>query len=184
MFESWEVGGIRLRPWEPEDAEAVFALVEAERERLRRWLPWVDHTDSAYDISDFIRRSRNDSLEGRSVVLGMFEDGCVIGGVGAAIGVHGADEADIGYWVVSSAEGRGVVTAAVLRLVAWLFEEGMHRITIRAAVDNTRSRAVAERLGFTFEGVLREALFLDGRHRDAALYSLLRGEWSEPRSGA
>lgn len=183
MFESWEIGGVLLRPWEPEDAEAVFALVAAERERLRRWLPWVDDTESAYDIAEFIRRSRSESLEGRALVLGMFEGGSVIGGIGAAIGVHGADEADIGYWVVSGAEGRGVVTAATSRLVAWLFEEGIHRITIRAAVDNARSRAVAERLGFTFEGVLREALFLDGRHRDAALYSLLRGEWPGPGSG-
>ncbi len=58
----------------------------------------------------------------------------------------------------------------------------MHRITIRARTDNVRSRAVAERLGFTFEGVMREALLVQEDHHDAALYSLLRNEW--PRDGA
>jgi RimJ/RimL family protein N-acetyltransferase len=56
-------------------------------------------------------------------------------------------------------------------------ERDMHRITIRAAVENRRSRAVAKRLGFTLEGILRGSLLLDGEHTDAALYSLLVPEW-------
>jgi ribosomal-protein-serine acetyltransferase len=65
-------------------------------------------------------------------------------------------------------------------LVALGFEQlGLHRITICAGVENKKSRAVIERLGFTQEGVMREAVPVGGRFYDAVLYSILEAEWRE-----
>jgi ribosomal-protein-serine acetyltransferase len=50
-------------------------------------------------------------------------------------------------------------------------------VVIEAVVDNTRSRAIPERLGFTQEGILREAKRIRGRFEDAALYSMLASDW-------
>jgi ribosomal-protein-serine acetyltransferase len=101
----------------------------------------------------------------------------VVGAVGAAIGPLNFDEADVGYWITKAREGRGDASTATRHLVEWLFAmRDMYRITIRAALENVRSRAVAERLGFSYEGVLRGSLLLQGEHMDAALYALLHPE--------
>jgi RimJ/RimL family protein N-acetyltransferase len=97
-----------------------------------------------------------------------------------SIGMHRLSdegECDLGYWVATPARGRGVATRAVRLLSGWLFDQlPVERIVIRTEPDNTASRAVAEAAGFSFEGVLRSYLVLDGIRRDAASYSLLRGE--------
>ena len=134
------------------------------------WLDWAAGSDwdPRQEIQGFDDLSK----------FGLFEDERVLGGFGATIGALTYDEADIGYWLAADAQGRGLATECSRRLIDWLLDErDMHRITIRARTDNTRSRAVAERLGFTFEGVLREALLVQEAHHDAALYSLLRSEW-------
>ena len=62
-------------------------------------------------------------------------------------------------------------------LSAWVFDNlAADRIEIHAEPDNAASRLVAERVGFTFEGVLRSYIVNKGVRRDAASYSLLRGE--------
>jgi RimJ/RimL family protein N-acetyltransferase len=58
------------------------------------------------------------------------------------------------------------------------FEElGFHKITLRIAVGNHASQRVAEKLGFSQEGVLREELLIRGRWIDHLLYSLLDHEF-------
>ena len=97
-------------------------------------------------------------------------------------GYHGIDRVNrataIGYWVAARHEGKGVVTATVRALVDQAFGEwGLDRVTIEAAVENRRSRAIPERLGFTQEGVLRDSQLVGGRYHDGALYALLAPEW-------
>ena len=84
---------------------------------------------------------------------------------------------ELGYWVAREARGRGVATRAVRMLSAWAFENlPTDLIEIHAEPDNAASRRVAERVGFRFEGVLRSYFVNKGVRRDAASYSLLRGE--------
>ena len=82
---------------------------------------------------------------------------------------------DIGYWLAREARGRGVMTRAVRLLSAWAFGELLvDRIEIIVDPRNASSRAVAERAGFRFEGVLRSYVVIKDRRRDMAMYSLLR----------
>jgi ribosomal-protein-serine acetyltransferase len=101
--------------------------------------------------------------------------------VGVA-GFHGVDwthrNASIGYWLAQDAQGRGTMTEAVRALVDHAFGElELNRVEIRLDVENARSMALAERLGFRREGTLREAMLLAGAFRDDAVYSVLASEW-------
>ncbi len=105
------------------------------------------------------------------------------------VGAHDIDEkeghAAIGYWLAAEAAGRGLMTRSVRLLLAVLFEDlGLERVEIRCAMGNRPSCAVAERLGFQFEGILRSAQRLQGKFADMRVYSMLAAEWRALGGGA
>jgi ribosomal-protein-serine acetyltransferase len=92
----------------------------------------------------------------------------------------------IGYWLAQGAEGGGTMTQAVSALVDHALREWrLNRVEIRADVENVRSRALAERLGFRQEGTLRQAIRLADGYHDDALYAMLAQDWPavEPPRG-
>jgi ribosomal-protein-serine acetyltransferase len=87
--------------------------------------------------------------------------------------------ATIGYWLSEHMRGRGVMSRAVRGLVDYGFGQlGLNRQVIAAATENQASRKVAERLGFRFEGIAREAEWIYGRKVDHAVYAMLASEWT------
>lgn len=69
--------------------------------------------------------------------------------------------------------GKGLTTAAVVALSRWALDSGMERVELRIAPENLASRRVAERAGFHFEGVLRNAGFTHDGRIDLMMFSLL-----------
>lgn len=165
-----------IQPFTVEDAEELFALVDANRERLARWFPWVDGSTGPQTQRTFIERciASETDLEGNGIWVGAE----LAGGIGMSVDVIG-NSAEIGYWLDARFERRGLVTRGCALFIEHGFRVmGLHRIMIRAAVDNARSRAVAERLGFTQEGVGRESGRVGGgRYVDLVEYGLLDREW-------
>ena len=170
--------GAVLRRLVIDDLDEIWDLVQRERERLAVWMPWASTLETATidDERQWLESvcSNEGTLEG----CGVFLDGRFVGGVGLMPDRWGIG-AEIGYWIGSAHEGRGFVTSAVRVLVDVGFEElGRHRIFIRAGVENLRSRAIPERLGFTREGTERGAGRGSGGYYDSVVYSMLRDEWS------
>ena len=170
--------GAVLRRLTIEDLDEIWALIEVERARLETWMPWVDATRTIDDQRRWLESVANDqgTLDG----CGIFVDGRYAGGVGLRwdpFRVRG----EIGYWIAAAEEGRGLVTRAVRALIGVGFGDlGLHRIEIRAGVDNTRSRAIPERLGFVREGIERGGERGSKGFYDLVVYSILEDEW--PRS--
>ncbi len=72
-------------------------------------------------------------------------------------------------------QGKGIVTACCRAVAAHAFSElKLHRVVIRCAVENHRSRAIPERLGFSFEGIARQSEWLYDHFEDVAVYALLQ----------
>ncbi|MBI5156739.1 MAG: GNAT family N-acetyltransferase [Acidimicrobiia bacterium] len=174
--------GMVLRPYRLEDAPALFAAVDTDRERLLRWMPWVPHSTTVETFVEFITAARRQEDDGVAFHRGLFDGTTVAGSCGATVDLVNR-AAEIGYWLGGAYEGRGVITEAVGLMLGFLFDDyAVHRVVIRAAVENVRSRAVAQRYRFTEEGILREALILDEVPTDAVISSLLEDEWrSRPR---
>jgi ribosomal-protein-serine acetyltransferase len=170
--------GAVLRPYREEDAPELTSVVAANRAHLARWMPWAA-TYGHQDSLDYIAGTRaqleaGDGFEGAIVV-----DGEIVGGAG----FHAVDKLNrttsIGYWLAAEAQGSGLMTATVRALLDHVFgARDLHRVVIEAVVDNVRSRAIPERLGFTQEGIARQAKLLRGRYEDAALYAMLAPEWA------
>jgi ribosomal-protein-serine acetyltransferase len=162
-----------------EHADRLFHLIDQDRERLREWLPWVDYERAPADSLTYIRRAQQQFAENESLQLGIFYQDQLAG----TIGCHTIDWPDrsveIGYWLSSSCEGRGVMTRACRRLVSYVFASlTLNRVEIQCATANRKSRAIPERLGFVQEGIRREGEWLNDHFVDLVLYGMLAREWS------
>ena len=164
-----------LRSVEIKDVEALFLVVDGHRSHLRPWLPWVDQTRSSDDTRAFVEMSIENEKNGSGLAAIIENRSGVCGVVGLdSIDVKNGSS-DIGYWLREDVQGRGLATRAVACVIEYAFATlGLNRLSIRAAPENRRSRAVAERLGFQEEGILREAERHGDRFTDVVSYSLLR----------
>ena len=163
---------------EPHMAESLTELVRANLPRLRPWMPWAVDDYSIDHCKVWIQKSLSDfAADGRFGALILFE-----GKPAGSIGFHNLDtvnrSAEIGYWVGEEFEGRGIITRCCRALIDHLFDTvGLNRVQINCNVDNVKSRAVPERLGFKLEGVHRQVEFLHDKFGDWAVYAMLREEW-------
>jgi RimJ/RimL family protein N-acetyltransferase len=166
--------GVVLRPWRLEDVPAVTAACQDPE--VARWLAFVPQPYTEGDARFYIR----DCLaagEGRTpFAITDAESGEVIGSIDMRI--NRMDTGHVGYWLAAEARGRGLTTAALVALSRWGFKElGLGRIELVTDPDNIASQRVAEKAGFTREGVLRSILVnRDGTRRDGVMFSLLPGE--------
>jgi ribosomal-protein-serine acetyltransferase len=171
-------GGATLRLFEEADADELFALTDRNRAHLEPWMPWIPATRSPEDTLAFIRLTRRQVADNDGLQVAILRDGTIAG----VAGYHRVDWANratsIGYWLSADAQGRGTMTEAVRALVDHAFVEwGLERVEIQAAVDNARSRAIPERLGFREEGVRRHAERVGDRWHDLAVYAMLAADW-------
>jgi ribosomal-protein-serine acetyltransferase len=168
--------GAMVRAYRIEDLDAIWGAIEQERDRIGPWMPWVESTVRRDDERAWLERIVADrSTEG----LGIWVEGEFAGGIGLAAEPFGI-AAEIGYWIRERFEGRGFVTRACEALIGYAFDTlGVHRVAIRAGVENVRSRAIPERLGFTFEGIHREEGRGSRGFYDLNMYGLLDREWRQ-----
>jgi ribosomal-protein-serine acetyltransferase len=171
-------GGGHLRLFEESDAEEMYALVDANRAHLEPWMPWVPLVQSPEDQLEFIRASRRQVAENNGFQVGVVTAGGALAGTAGFHAVSWLNRAtSIGYWLAADHQGRGAMTETVRALVDHAFGVWeLHRVEIAAAVDNARSRAIPERLGFREEGVRRDAERHGDRYLDLVVYGLFAGD--------
>lgn len=172
---------VLLRPYREEDAPALWEAIEESRRDLEPWLPWVRSYDRPDVALESVIRHKARWLLREDLTMGIFDPsaGRLLGGTG----LHRIDwttrKFEIGYWLRSSAQGKGYVTDAVRALTRTAFDLlDAARVEIRMDARNERSRRVPERLGFTHEATLRRSMRDgDGHLRDTHVYALIREEY-------
>jgi ribosomal-protein-serine acetyltransferase len=163
---------------QPHMASDLTVVVRENLAHLARWVPWAvdDYSDekSLEWIEMILREFAADGPFGTVIVC----DGKFAG----TIGFHNLDKknqsTELGYWLAKEFEGRGIITRCCRAFLDYLFDTmRLNRVQINCNVDNVKSRAIPQRLGFTLEGIHRQAEFLHGKFGDWAVYSILREEW-------
>ena len=160
------------------DAEALFELTNRSRDMLREWLLFVDDVKTVKDTERFIQDAMRLYAENNGLQAGIYYEGKLAG----VIGYHQINKehnwTSIGYWLGSDFVGKGLVTNSMRAFIDYAFDYlKVHRIEVRVAVGNIRSRTIPKILGFKEEGRLREAQWLHNRHVDQVVYGLTVTEW-------
>ena len=171
---------VALRVLREDDAAELFALTDKNRAYLRCWLPWVDLVTSEEDSRSFLATVTAQREEGRGPTFGVLREGALAGVVGYLPVDRVNRIGEIGYWLAPQLQGRGIMTQSCRFVVRYGFLTlDLNRIQIAAGTENLESRAIPERLGFKFEGILRARENLYGTFIDHAMYALLRNEFDE-----
>ena len=167
----------------PGDGPVLNAAVCDSLESLRPSMPWAQVAPTLDQSEAECRRQHAQYRLRENLTLFIFERG-VDGEEGLFVGGSGLHRIDwtvprfeIGYWCRVGFEGRGLITEAVVAVSRMAFDGlNARRVEIRMSGDNERSRRVAERAGFTFEGLLRrDSLTPQGEARDTRVYARVRG---------
>lgn len=165
---------------EEKHAPEMFALIEANRESLRQWLPWVDTTLTLDDTKTFIMRATDQFYSDTGIHCAVFYEGRMAGVIGCVKMDLGNRTCEIGYWLGDTYRGMGIMTTVCEAMLEYLFESMLlNRAEIRCAPENIKSIAVPIRLGFKKEGVVRQAAWLNDRFIDLAVYGMLAEDWNE-----
>lgn len=173
-----------LRPLTTDDTRALFAVLGANSAHLDPWLRWSGRIKTVADVQHYLDRFTQKWAYGDGFHAGIWMGDDLAGGLVCHNINRESRKSEIGYWLAKDYVGRGLATLAARAALRYLFDvEKMHRVEIQCAVDNVRSRAIPERLGFTFEGILRESEWLTTQFADHAVYSMLDREWEAMNSG-
>lgn len=165
---------LELQPSDPKMFDGLWSAIETSLPELARWLPWaVDPNPD--DTREFLAKASQAWESGSDRHFTVFKDGEFCGqcSLDHVDGWHRS--AEIGYWMRSDLCGHGFMTEAATAVVIYGFwTAGLHRIELRAGVDNIGSQRIAERLGFQQEGVLRNGGLGSEGYYDSYVYGLLK----------
>jgi len=171
---------VTLRPLAVEDAAELLGALEESREHFFPWLGFADRLHTVEDCHDHIARAQADWLRGDCYSFGVRDPatGRLLGGVDLFRRDRSTSRFSIGYWLRASAEGHGSMSAAVRMVTRFAFARaGAHRVEIACDARNTRSAAVAKRLGFRLEGRLRNQMWsTEGQPQDRLIFALTPDE--------
>ena len=167
-------GETALRPWRDSDLHAI--VVACQDPEIARWtrVPWP------YGQADARRYllARFDAIHcGTSApfaIVARADQNTLFGSISLMAPEWPDRRAEVGYWLARDARGHGHASRAVRLICAWGFQAlGLERIDLLAASANGASQRVAERAGFTREGVLRSYMVGTEGRQDMVAFGLL-----------
>lgn len=160
-------------------AEALFKVVDANREFLGQWLGWVHNLNTLEDANAFVERDCTAVGAGTRISLLITYKGELAGGINLVITSTEHKKAEIGYWLAQAFNGKGLMTRSAQFLTDFgLRYLGLNRIIIRCAIGNVKSQAIPERIGYTREAMSRASYLVDDEFQDVYIYSMLADEWT------
>lgn len=176
---------LTLRRFNRKDADPIHDAVMASLPELSRWLPWAHSNYVRDDAAAYIRESSSSWREGKAfdyAVRSPNDPTRHLGNISIWHVSRLGKVGEIGYWVRTDSASNGIATEATSAMLRQGFETlKLHKITLRIAVGNEGSLRVAEKLGFTREGILREELRVGGRWLDHVIFSMLDHEHKASR---
>ncbi|EAV39176.1 ribosomal protein acetylating enzyme [Oenococcus oeni ATCC BAA-1163] len=180
VLSSFQIGQQMIKLVFPEEkqAEKLFEIIETDRKALSEWMPWTKNIKSKKDEIEFINYAREKNAKYQLLELAIIAENQPIG----MIDLHSIDRddrrAEVGYWMFSKYQGKGIMTESLKHLLSIAFDElDLNKIIVMADSKNEKSRAIPQRLGFRQEGTLKEEIFMNKQFRDLDVFAITTSEY-------
>lgn len=158
------------------DKDLIYEAIDGNREFLGEYVDFIKNM-SEKELESLLKNWEAMHILGRGFQVGLFENDKYIGQCNVTIDSYD-NRGEIGYWLVEGATGRGIMTRAVDQIGSFAFKfHDLNKISIKCVETNEKSLAIAKRLGYIYEGTLREHQKLNGVYRNLQVFSKLRREW-------
>lgn len=177
-------GRMLLEPLTDKHTDPMWRAIQESMPELRPFMFWATEKHSYRDQMKFIAEMQVARMEGRDYVyITTLPDGRFAG----SVGLHHVNKdhryGELGFWMNTEFQRRGICTAMAARLLRYAFEElKLHRVYMRHALENEASAAVIRKLGMVAEGRAREEMWVAGRWVTHLTYSLLEQEFPVHRA--
>jgi len=174
-----------VRPFRAGDGAALYEAIQESLEHIKPWLPFGPSHKCPDDSEEYVRSAAARWITRKDMPAAVFD--IATGRFLGATGLHRIDwetpSFEIGYWLRKTAVGHGYMTEAVWLLCEVCFTTlGAQRVEIYAGTGNTASAAVARRLGFECEGVMRNTKRITtGELIDMYIFSMIPQEFERLR---
>ncbi|RFS23435.1 N-acetyltransferase [Chitinophaga silvatica] len=169
---------IVLKQLQEQDAPLVYQQIDASRKNLRKFLPWVDYNTNVEHSLRFIQMMERKADDQDAIAFGIWADQVFVGVIDLHCWDHALNKAEIGYWLGTAYQGKGIVTAATKALITFAFKQlRLNKIEIRFVLQNQKSGQIPIKLGFAKEGILRHSAKLHGQFTDMVVMGILKSDW-------
>lgn len=165
---------IRLKPPAKEYNSTLYNVIKFNQDYFSQFMAWPKYVTNEADTANFLDNClvghRKDLTKTYVILL---DDN--------PIGILSFNQIDktnktayIGYWLDSRLQGKGIMTQAINALTRYYAENRIiKRFVIKCSVNNNKSNQVANRCGFSYEGTLKQAEYLNGIYHDQNIYALI-----------
>jgi ribosomal-protein-serine acetyltransferase len=159
-------------------SQEIYDLIDKDRDYLGQWLSWVPKVQSCDDVKQNLRDRIDGYNTGTSASFYVVYNNVIVASVGFITINKNDKKGEIGYWISSQYQGKGIVSKSVKACISYGFEKlALNKIIIQCARGNSRSINLAGKLGFGIEGVLKEDRIRNNRYHDTFYFSLFKKEY-------
>jgi len=169
----------------PYSVEAVFKLVEQNRDYLAVYLSWVEQTTNSAQVLENVKKALISFSEKKSIDYLVIENQEIIGRISIWLVDEGTSTYEIGYWIIERKKNLGIMSSCVREVIDIGIEYlDAKKYEIACIVENIGSNRIAQKNGFKLEGTKRNAIKVNGKLYNMNQYGLLREEWKGHRTKA
>ena len=174
-----------MRPATIADAAALASLVQENAVYLNTFLPKVASLSTVDACIAHLQYVMEASAQDEVLEWHIFSSDKLCGAIRLNKIEMGNHKASIAYYIGESCQGQGLASSSVRAVLGYCFDKlGFNRIELQCTSANLASQQVAKRLGFTWEGMLRQAELLAGDYHDLFVYGLLREDFHQRAASA
>jgi len=160
----------------PTYAEAIYEIVNRNRDEFKKWFPWVEQNLNSDDTKEFLQECLQGLAKGKLLHNTIIYKGKIVGVVDARLKPE-HKKGDVGYWLDKEYWGKGIMSKSVKAFINFCFREyNLEKLTIHCDIDNCSSCNVAKRAGMKQEALLRKHFRVNGEQRDFYRYCICKDE--------